>query len=74
MTNNAGDMWMVAGERSVCDTSAGEVYLQSSPGRGQSLEQYQQKCVDEFICLLLVCVVYLYFFFSYYELIYFYLI
>ena len=47
---NAGDTWVPRGETSVCDTSAGEVYLKSSPGRDQSLEQCQQKCVDEPAC------------------------
>merc|ERR1719271_1697684 len=43
-------VWVDLGSRIQCDTSNGEVFLQTSPGRGPSLEQCRQLCQDDAAC------------------------
>ena len=36
--------WVKVGPNTECDTSAGEKYMRSSPGKGSSLEQCKESC------------------------------
>ena len=42
--------WQELGSKTACDTKNGEVYMQSSPGKGSSLEQCKQSCEDTAGC------------------------
>ena len=42
--------WQEVGSKTACDTGAGEVYMQSSPGKGSSLELCKQTCEDTLGC------------------------
>ena len=42
--------WLALGQGSQCDTDAGEVYLDSSPGKGSTLEKCKQACEDATGC------------------------
>ena len=42
--------WVVLGFNLECDTKAGEVYLQQSPGKVSSLERCKKSCQDSASC------------------------
>ena len=42
--------WIEVGSNAACDTSAGEVYLQKSPGKLSNLQQCKQLCEDDADC------------------------
>ena len=42
--------WQELGSKTACDTNNGEVYMQSSPGKGSSLERCKQACEDTADC------------------------
>ena len=47
---DAESSWRKVGANTVCDTSAGEVYLKSSPGKLPNLEACKKSCQDDAGC------------------------
>ena len=45
-TDATAHTWHEVASKTTCDTSAGEVYMQSSPGKGSSLVECKQSCED----------------------------
>ena len=45
-----GQHWMQVGEKAACDTSAGEIYNQQSPGKISSFEKCKRLCENDASC------------------------
>ena len=43
-------MWREVGSNTACDTDAGEVYMETSPGKGSSLEECKRSCENAAGC------------------------